>query len=457
MTSKNINYESIKQMAKEYGCKVTDLIALSPNNDPYYIGTDAHIRDAQWFKNIWEQFGYNVRGDIHIRRIHYRLISQNEPVLMPNPKPYENTDQCWAFITQAAKLARWLGYVDPCAFDDRRNGKPEEFFRMPEMSPVIYTYGSLDFGFSLPSFPALPGYSVEGLEPDQPYLLEVWCEKSTMNDVLLPLCQRYGMNLVTGLGELSLTVCLWLVERVKKIRKPCRIFYISDFDPAGMSMPVAVSRKIEKFIDDYGDPDMDIKLIPIALSHEQCIHYKLPRTPIKESELRAGRFEERFGSGATELDALESLHPGELARIIKEHADRYYDHELEQKYFDFQDEIERDLQQTRQMVLMEYSQEIDNLRNEYGALRDEYRERFKSISEKMRQLWQAIREDMGQKVPDLGYYTWPEAVVQGDNGQCLFDSTRNYLEQLEHYKKFQGRKFQVVAGQNRTKRDNVPV
>jgi hypothetical protein len=231
------------------------------------------------------------------------------------------------------------------------------------------------------------------------------------------------------------------VERVKKIRKPCRIFYNSDLDPAGMSMPVAVSRKIEKFIDDYGDPDMDIKLIPIALSHEQCIQYKLPRTPIKESELRAGRFEERFGTGATELDALESLYPGELRNIIKDYADRYFDQELEQKYFDFQDEVERDLEQTRQMVLMEYRQEIDNFKNEYGALREEYRERFKAISEEMSLLWQAIREDMEEKVPDLGYYIWPEIDVEGDNGECLFDSTRDYLEQLEFYKQFQGRKF----------------
>ena len=28
----------------------------------------------------------------------------------------------------------------------------------------------------------------------QRYHLEIWCEKSTMNDVLVPLCQRYGIN-----------------------------------------------------------------------------------------------------------------------------------------------------------------------------------------------------------------------------------------------------------------------
>ena len=43
----------------------------------------------------------------------------------------------------------------------------------------------------------------------QRYHIEIWAEKTTMNDVLLPLCQRYGVNLITGAGEQSLTsVCV---------------------------------------------------------------------------------------------------------------------------------------------------------------------------------------------------------------------------------------------------------
>jgi hypothetical protein len=38
--------------------------------------------------------------------------------------------------------------------------------------------------------------------------------------------------------------------------------------------------------------------------------YRLPRTSIKPSELRKQRFEDTFGTGAVELDALETLHPG---------------------------------------------------------------------------------------------------------------------------------------------------
>ena len=108
-----------------------------------------------------------------------------------------------------------------------------------------------------------------------------------MNDVLMPLGERYGVNVVTGLGEMSLTRCVELVDRAKASGKPVRILYISDFDPGGASMPVAVARKIEFVVRKEGH-DLDIQVRPVVLRREQCIQYRLPRTPIKESEQRAG-------------------------------------------------------------------------------------------------------------------------------------------------------------------------
>ena len=87
-----MNYEMIKQLAKEMGCKVTDLIPLAPQNDPFYTGTPTDWAVAEWFAQLWQQFGY--RDKVHIRRVHYQIVSQRTPVLMPNGKPYENTSEC---------------------------------------------------------------------------------------------------------------------------------------------------------------------------------------------------------------------------------------------------------------------------------------------------------------------------------------------------------------------------
>src|SRR6185437_10679057 len=87
-------------------------------------------------------------------------------------------------------------------------------------------------------FPSLPWLYLRRPTIPQRFHVELWVEKSTMNDVLAPLAQRYGVNLITGEGELSATACYRLIERAKQGGKPIRILYLSDFDPAGDTMPV---------------------------------------------------------------------------------------------------------------------------------------------------------------------------------------------------------------------------
>ncbi len=56
-----MDYEMIKQLAKEMGCKVTDLIPLAPQNDPFYTGTPSDWALAEWFAHLWRAFGYQER------------------------------------------------------------------------------------------------------------------------------------------------------------------------------------------------------------------------------------------------------------------------------------------------------------------------------------------------------------------------------------------------------------
>jgi hypothetical protein len=95
-------------------------------------------------------------------------------------------------------------------------------------------------------------------------------------------------------------------------------------------MPVAASRKLE-FWQSVKHSKADMHRYPIALTHEQCVYYQLERTPIKDSERRKAKFEERYGGGATELDALEAEHPGELANLLEREILKYYDDSLEER------------------------------------------------------------------------------------------------------------------------------
>ncbi|HKF35895.1 MAG TPA: hypothetical protein VKB35_03260, partial [Ktedonobacteraceae bacterium] len=83
--------------------------------------------------------------------------------------------------------------------------------------PQVYLGGYINkYDFAFPDFPELPGYRVSGYRGEQRHFLEVWCEKSTMNDILVSLCQRYGVNLQIGSGELSITSALSVVNRLQE-------------------------------------------------------------------------------------------------------------------------------------------------------------------------------------------------------------------------------------------------
>ncbi len=150
-----MDYEEIKQLARSSGQRVTDLIVLAPQNDPFYSGTPNDWALAQWFAGLWNAFGYTTR--VHIRRVHYQIISQNPPVALPNGKPYENTEESWGILNLASKAARYLGLVDPAAFTDRRNPDPVVYASHHAYDPEVYASGRLwASDLNLPDFPDLP-------------------------------------------------------------------------------------------------------------------------------------------------------------------------------------------------------------------------------------------------------------------------------------------------------------
>jgi hypothetical protein len=434
--AESIDYEWIKRAAKAQGVSVNEYIVLAPQNDPFYTGTPNDRALGEWFAQVWQRQG---ESRAHIRRVHYYLVSLGE-VTFPNGKPYENTVECWDTLNMASKAARYLQLVDPAAFNDRRT--PEVMLYAPAskvVNPSVTVFSpTYSLGMRLPDFPHLPMYSIEDFTAPQPYHLEIWCEKSTMNDVLGPLCERYGANLQTGMGEMSITATLALVHRLQQSGKPARILYVSDFDPAGQSMPVAVSRKIEYFVRTLGI-DLDVRLFPVVLTLEQVQYYQLPRTPIKETERRRVGFEQRHGEGAVELDALEALYPGQLQDILSQYLDAYYDWSLEERIREQRHALQEELGEAWQVVTEQYREELEALRENYRVLKEGFEPRMQHMSSQLRNLWQAVKLDLEHYTGTIANYPVPQPEVEEEIGEGLYSSERDYLTQIEAYKQFQGR------------------
>ena len=87
------NYETIKELAKDEGKSVRDLLALSPNNDPFYVGSAGQMEKAKWFANVYKQMG--SPRECHIRRVHYWVVSK--ALKKPDGSVYENTEEDWIY------------------------------------------------------------------------------------------------------------------------------------------------------------------------------------------------------------------------------------------------------------------------------------------------------------------------------------------------------------------------
>lgn len=481
-----MDYETVKRMAKGRGLRVKDLLALAEKNDPFYVGQPAQILAAEWFADLWQRFGYTT--GVHLRRVHYQAASSKIPILKPNGKPYENTQRSWDYLCEAGQWARYLGLVDPGAFVDRRNPEaiinthwkksgdwnyedPTPDYAVLEGEGWIhnlpYLPGLQRLGEDMPGLPAfeVSGY-IESYGGDailQPYHVEVWCEKTTMNDVLGSLCRLYDANLITGAGEMSITSVVDFMGRVRHAERPARILYISDYDPAGLGMPISVARKIE-FFQRHDEADgLDIRLQPVILTAEQVAAYELPRIPVKESDGRKANWEADHGEGQVELDALEALHPGELANIVEAAILEYHDPDLVSKALRMKRDLEQALREERSEVLENYQDDLDNIEADYEALRadfnklryeftelvkpfqeriDAYKESLDDIGERWDNIQHAITDDLRAVDVDPDDYPLPEPDLPEESDGTLYVSERDYLEQLEYYQAYREGKDQ---------------
>jgi hypothetical protein len=462
------------RLARQLGLRsVTDLLVLSRQNDPFFKGTPAHWRDARWFAALWEHFEFD-RG-VHLRRVHYRAMTVGYPKL--DGAPYANTEQDWKYLQAAGTAARILGLVDPEAFVDRRNTPPvrnveprlddsvperwwdlpgEEYLRsdvddlrwsVPALNPDVLGWRA---NYRLPA-PVVSGYDYQA--DDQSTLVEVWIEKSTMNDVLEPVCRNLNVNLLAGKGFQSLTAAIQLLRRAEQHGKPAHVCYISDFDPAGVVMPVSIARQAQFWAAQLGIEaegiDAELTLHPVVLTRDQVDTYQLPRVPVAldkngNPDRRGRNFEAVHGEGVVELDALEALHPGQLATLVRQAVHPYLDQDLARRLHDArrdaQGELDRAWREATSDLRVElgqveaairdtvgrYQERLQVLADELAADLAPHQRTLDELADRTRQ----VAEGFDVELPDRPLADPPDV----DRDRLLYDSSRDWWTQLRRFK-----------------------
>jgi DNA gyrase/topoisomerase IV subunit A len=193
------------------------------------------------------------------------------------------------------------------------------------------------------------------------------------------------------------------------------------------------------------------------LTTEQVAHYDLPRVPVKESDLRKANFEAAHGSGQVELDALESLHPGELENLVRQEILNYYDPNLRYRASQIRGELEARLyglsseaqdghqdelaalQSDYEALITDYEQtqdRFDDLVKDFQADIDQYDARLKSIRDWFSDIYNQLDRELNDITVDLGEYDLPEADLPDESSSLLYSSQREYVDQLTAYKAY---------------------
>ncbi len=166
------------------------------------------------------------------------------------------------------------------------------------------------------------------------YYCEVWCESRSIAGVIEDDCRELAVSLYPAGGFSSITLAYEAAEAINVWceGKPVVIYYIGDFDPAGVLIDKALERELRNHL----NGDIDLHFIRLGITVEQIAQYDLPTKPRKDGDRRALHVAETVEAEAMPARVLreilraniEALLPDRalaVAKVEEEDARRYFE------------------------------------------------------------------------------------------------------------------------------------
>jgi hypothetical protein len=265
-----------------------------------FVSTETDRTKSKWLANVYhdfvEEFG---RSRTTLRALFYYALQRKEsdyPICggfvgeIRITRPYH--------VSDGEKLPKWMGKARKLGFiplDAVLDEVPGEHISLAEISPK------------------------------KPYSIEVWLNKSALNPLLNPICEKYGVTLVSVDGRPSDEAIDALFQRCDR---PTIILCLSDLSPGNAFFCLDLAIMIAKLRPSAGNAD--IKLKCIGISPKQILELKIPMvsgsTGSKEDRTK---FNRHLKSQAldpkkiAELDALEVYYPGGIAGFLNKYISIY--------------------------------------------------------------------------------------------------------------------------------------
>lgn len=386
--------------------------------DPYSLDTATFHELGAWLAEQKAALFPDRR--LHLRGIHYVIAMAG--VKKPDGTPYRNDDADWTWLGEKAmKAARWLGYVGFDDIVDRRNAEPEvRRWEPPDPTPKIRV-GEVEI--FLPDEIA-PTADVDGFEGTQPCKLVFVGEKSSLGEVLGPVAESRRADLYLPSGDISDTLIHDVARVGAEDGRPMVVLYLSDCDPSGYKMPAIVAQKL-RALKDLHFPELEFQMRRVALTPAQVREHDLPSEPIKESDAaRAAKWKARTGLAQTEIDAIATLNPDLLARLVRLAVAPFFDASLDRRVREARG---RWLEEAQRWLAGQLDQEL------VERIRGDAEEALEDLRAEVDELNERLAVDVGDvalPVPEI-----PEPVITAEPvGEPVVDSEADWLAETRRLK-----------------------
>lgn len=114
---------------------------------------------------------------------------------------------------------------------------------------------------------------------------EIWAESRSIASVIIDDCEELAVDLYPCGGFSSLSFVHEAAEQHNHLRdtRPLQVFYIGDYDAAGVLIDVCLQRELRKHLRE----DIELRFERIGINDDQIVEYDLPTKPRKETDRRS--------------------------------------------------------------------------------------------------------------------------------------------------------------------------
>lgn len=165
---------------------------------------------------------------------------------------------------------------------------------------------------------SMKGYYRADLWQQADFYCEVWTESRSIAGVIETDCQELAVSLYPAGGFSSITLAYQSAETINHYAdgRPVVIFYIGDFDPAGVLIDVALERELREHLSE----GIELHFRRIGITTEQIEQYDLPTKPRKETDRRALHIRETVEAEAMPAGILRNLLRTNIETLLPERA-----------------------------------------------------------------------------------------------------------------------------------------